>query len=242
MSEKLLVILLGYKSKAGKDTFFQYVQDKGFKRAAFADKLKQVVMDQFIFTHEQMYGGLKDVMDNRYHNTIDTPTIIKTIKAHATDPLGNRVVSDPLTMEVPNPDYKPYYTPRRILQIYGGMLRQIYPDIWASYVFNSAIPKMASEGHRKFIITVLRFPNELVVAEKWAQRSSGAYDITVKAVKIDRPGVEAESGAGDISENALNDFKGWEETVRNSIEGKEGLLLYKEKCLDLVTRYEGKWI
>lgn len=63
-----VVILLGHKAGVGKDTLGQHLIEKeGFKRLAFADKLKDVVADLYGFTNEQMYTDAgKNTVDERY--------------------------------------------------------------------------------------------------------------------------------------------------------------------------------
>ena len=133
MSDKILVILLGHKSMTGKDTFFSFIKDRGFTRVAFADKLKSTVADLYNFSHDQMHGNSKDVMDTRYPNLID-PEFIRVKGLFG------------FSRKVKNPDYKPFLTPRRILQIFGQQQRALDPNIWANYVFNVEIARLVKEG------------------------------------------------------------------------------------------------
>jgi hypothetical protein len=62
------VILLGHKARVGKDTIGNFLVDqKKFKRYAFADKLKNVVADLYNFSEEQVHSSKKDVVDERYN-------------------------------------------------------------------------------------------------------------------------------------------------------------------------------
>lgn len=62
------IILLGHKARVGKDTLGSYlVENKGFKRYGFADKLKNVVADLYGFSNDQVHSNLKDVVDERYN-------------------------------------------------------------------------------------------------------------------------------------------------------------------------------
>ncbi len=45
------------------------VENSGFIRLGFADKLKDVVADLYGFSHEQMYGDEKSINDARYNLT-----------------------------------------------------------------------------------------------------------------------------------------------------------------------------
>jgi len=65
------VIGLGCTAQVGKDTAAEYWEKKypgRVKRVAFADKLKQVCMLLFGFSHEQCYGSkeIKETVDSRY--------------------------------------------------------------------------------------------------------------------------------------------------------------------------------
>jgi hypothetical protein len=192
MSNKVTVILLGHKSLSGKDTFFEAVEDMGFARAAFADKLKSTVADLYNFSHDQMYGEGKDIQDERYPNTVDKEWVERDIEGiHGS---GRELVK--------NPDYKAFFTPRRILQLFGQQQRSLFPDIWASYVFSTKIPELISKGHSNIIVTDFRFQNEAKVSEKFAKESG--YDL--HTVKIVRPDVLAKSGANDISEVDLDNY------------------------------------
>lgn len=203
---KLTVLMLGHKSLVGKDTFFSFAKEEGFVRVAFADKLKETVADLYNFSHDQMHGDLKDVMDERYPNLID-PKIISTPQFEG---VGIRA-GGPI-VERPNPDYKPFLTPRRVLQLFGQQQRSLFPDIWAAYIFNVKIPALVAEGHNKFVVTDFRFRNEANVALEWSKRNP---DADLRLIKINRD-IIARSGAGDISENDLNDFNCWSHQLQNN--------------------------
>jgi hypothetical protein len=198
--DNCLVILLGYKSLSGKDTFYNAIQDLGFIRCAFADKLKDTVKDLYNLADDQVFGDLKDVPDLRYQNLIDSGTRLQAL---------------------------PYLTPRRILQVFGQQQRQLNPHIWPSYVFNTVIPKQWQQGHNKFVITDFRFKNEHQVAKEWAKLNK----VNLVTIKIDRP-IEAKSGAFDISEIELDDFKDWTYVINNS----KDLFTYKAECRKLAAQ------
>jgi hypothetical protein len=65
-----MIIGLGYKARAGKDTIADYlVKNHRFKKIAFADALKRGCMEIFGLTHEQCYGDLKEVVDDFWKAT-----------------------------------------------------------------------------------------------------------------------------------------------------------------------------
>ena len=201
MSDSVLIVMLGYKSQAGKDTIYTSVGESlGFERVAFADKLKQTVSDLYGFSWDQMHGHLKDVEDTRYVNNRDTG------------------------------DHCKYFTPRRILQIFGGDQRSINPDIWAYYAFNVTIPKLIASNRRKIMLTDFRFRNEAVVADKW--RSSNR-NVRLEFVHVDRPGQVSETAADDISENDLNEFRKWTGLLSND----STLDILKKRSFELLSSY-----
>jgi hypothetical protein len=221
--EETLVIMLGYKSLAGKDTVFGFAKDLGFERIAFADKLKYNCMDLFDLSYDQVFGGSKDIMDERYPNERDPEFIYLTGKEVTDRGLDTSVVNPrtsafldlrerSYTYQVRNPDYMPFFTPRRILQLYGQDQRSLYRDIWASYLFTTKIPQLKEQGHHKFLITDFRFANEAVVAKRWADKSESNH---LKLVNVHRPGVVARSGANDVSETQLDNFPDWDARIIN---------------------------
>jgi hypothetical protein len=212
-----IVLMLGYKSLSGKDTFYSFAKELGFERVAFADKLKSSVADLYNLTWEQVHGGDKDLEDTRYKNFIDKEELPVEIDLVT----GNKMI-----MWEPNPEFKEFLTPRRILQIYGQQQRSLYKDIWASYVFNVKIPELMKEGHRKFIVTDFRFSNEAKVAEDWNTKNESKLFF----IKIDRPQVTAKSNPSDISENDLNNFDKWSFILENNGTLEE----YNEKVLNLI--------
>jgi len=224
MSNKVTVVLLGHKAKAGKDTIAGFVEPLGFRRAAFADKLKHTVMDLYHFNNEQMFGDLKEDPDSRYPNLIDkeyfepgdadypNPELNSIAKFDNYLKSSPTLAVDIKSLRIPNPDYVPYFTPRRILQIFGQQQRSINPDIWAAYVFNSTVTRMVEEGYRRIVVTDFRFKNEAKVAERWAQQDQ--ENRVLHTVKVFRPGVLAGSGANDISEIDLDDYE-FQHTIIN---------------------------
>lgn len=70
MLSRVEVVLLGYQKQAGKDTLAKLLCERdGFVRVAFADKLKEIAADLWGFSHEQIHGDRKEVVDPRYNMT-----------------------------------------------------------------------------------------------------------------------------------------------------------------------------
>jgi hypothetical protein len=215
---KVTVLMLGHRAGVGKDSCAKFLQEYGYKRRAFADKLKSVVADLYNFNEDQMHGSTKDTMDLRYRNMIDQPTIAITEQAGSMHCDINNVDYPVEAMTiVPNPDWKEYFTPRRILQIFGQQQRQIYPDIWAQYVFNQVDKDLdvyrITNTNLFYVISDFRFRNEYDVALNWKNSEVEGYEKQLYCVRIDRPGTIAKSGAGDISEHDLDDFQNWDNII-----------------------------
>jgi hypothetical protein len=68
-----LLGLVGLKQH-GKDTAADIlVKRYGFSKKAFADLLKRICMEQFDLSHEQVYGDLKEVPDERWRDAKGNP-------------------------------------------------------------------------------------------------------------------------------------------------------------------------
>lgn len=194
------IYLLSGKSQNGKDTIYELFKDEvNWKKVAFANKLKSVVADLYNLSFEQVHGSERDIEDTRYPNLIDP----KYINSNGTD--GREVI--------PNPSYKKFLTPRRILQIFGQQQRSLFPEIWASYVFNVEIQNLLTQGYDKFVVTDVRFKNEILIAEDYVRKTP---NVELIKVRINRPGVIAGSAADDISEIDLDDYSDWDIVINNS--------------------------
>lgn len=65
-----MLIGLGYKKGAGKDTAAEYlVKEHGFTQLAYADPLKRGCMEVFGLTKEQVYGSQKEAEDEFWEVT-----------------------------------------------------------------------------------------------------------------------------------------------------------------------------
>lgn len=213
------VILLGSQAHVGKDTLGELlIENDGFIRFGFADKLKEVVADLYGFSHEQMHGDLKNVPDGRYTKQIWCGDCDN-------DPSQGGWQSHILT-------------PREVLQDFGQEQRKRFPDIWADYVCRqiagyptcSGIAKSSAPWtkHDKFVITDFRFPNEHTVVKRFAEQ----YGWDVAAIKLNRPDeLRGEvAGATNISETALDDFSEWNYVIENDTNSR-GILYESYRCL-----------
>jgi Deoxynucleotide monophosphate kinase len=128
----LVVFGMSGRKRSGKDTSGErLVNEHGFVRIAFADSLKEACIAIFGFSREQVYGDDFKEVIDEYWE----------------------------------------YSPREVLQKVGTELfREVIPqdnvlpkigkDIWVRTV-ERKILNLAKQGHRRFVITDVRFPNEL---------------------------------------------------------------------------------
>lgn len=65
-----MIIGLGFAARSGKDTVADMlVQNYGFTKIAFADALKEGAQAVFGLTHDQLYGDLKEEVDEFWQDT-----------------------------------------------------------------------------------------------------------------------------------------------------------------------------
>lgn len=209
------VFLLSAKKQHGKDSVFKEGKTvMGWSRVAFADKLKEQVKDLYGFSEEQMYGSLRDTPDKRYPNLYDDKEILVDLEDYRQlmkPNLPESVKIQKIRRYITNPEYKPFLTPRRVLQIYGQQQRALYPDVWAAYVYNVSIPKLVDAHGYNIAITDVRFPNEIECGTKWVNEDP--QNRRIIKVRIIRPTIE--SNDTDISETALDSYTDWDFTIVN---------------------------
>lgn len=170
--EELVVFGMTGRKRSGKDTSGErLVRDHGFVRIAFADALKEACIDIFGFTEEQVYGDDLKEVVDEYWG----------------------------------------YSPREVLQKVGTELfreaisqEHVLPDIgkniWVRTI-ERKILNLAKQGHRRFVITDVRFPNELAFLK---ESQFNAYSI-----KVIRQAVMDETDPTKLhaSEAAIDSFK-----------------------------------
>jgi hypothetical protein len=116
-----IVIGVGVKKRVGKDTVANRLVDHhSFRRLSFADPLKEAAKIIFHFTDEQLYGSLKEVIDNRWgkspreilqlmgsdalRDVIDTDIWIKSLKIKIEN-LTKQFPSQQLRIVIPDVRY-----------------------------------------------------------------------------------------------------------------------------------------
>ena len=86
------------KARSGKDTFADYlIKNYGFEKKAFADPLKEMCRALFMFNDEQLYGNLKEIIDERWNIT----------PREALQKLGTEFVRENINNYLPNLDCIP---------------------------------------------------------------------------------------------------------------------------------------
>lgn len=159
--EDMEIVGLCGKKRSGKDTIGKHYIAKGFTRVAFADPLKNGCIAMFGFSNEQVFG--------------------EELKEVVDDYWG--------------------YSPREVLQKVGtelfrgyitnwDVLPSIGNNLWIRRLQKEIID-LANKGHRKFVITDIRFDNELEFVDTVKKMGCHAYSI-----KVNRPA---------ISDNKNND-------------------------------------
>ena len=138
---KILIGLSG-KARSGKDSVGEFLVEElsayGVVKAAFADELKRQVAEHFDLSHEQLYGDLKEVPDERYKKP--------------GPPQGVAVTYDDGRGLPPW-----YWTPREIMQEYGQFMRTIDYDYWIKVLFR----KLTRQEQEVVVITDVRHINEV---------------------------------------------------------------------------------
>jgi len=167
----IIVFGITGRKRSGKDTLGErLVCEHGFIRIAFADALKEACIDIFGFTREQVYGD--------------------DLKEVIDDYWG--------------------YSPREVFQKVGTelfresissthVLPKIGKNIWVRTV-ERKIMNLASQGHRRFVITDVRFPNELAFLTE-SQFNSHSIKVVRQAVMH-----ETDISKLHASESAIDGF------------------------------------
>lgn len=175
-NNKLKIIGLLGKARVGKDTSGEMLCESNYgKHIALADKLKDIAMEMFELTYEQVYGDLKETPTK--HVGLACPTCSSVEISELT--LGNDKMGQCNICNVIGalPTFKKNWTPRHILQYLGTEgFRKIWPDVWVNYAVRRArgillngfdeIEKQANTNKKKttvpnfVVFTDLRFANE----------------------------------------------------------------------------------
>lgn len=140
-----LIIGISGKARAGKDTLgdflvkaFREKLNMEFSKIAYADGLKEKVMNEFGLTWDQLYGDLKEVPDKRYPKKVNKDSNYEDGKVWGDKDL--------------------YWTPREILQFIGTECYRTIDDyFWVKYLFKT----IDDNDYKNVIITDCRFKSEI---------------------------------------------------------------------------------
>ena len=120
---KGLILGVGCKARAGKDTFGKYLRDvflsqynREFKTTAFAHRLKQMCLEHFNLSREQLWGNDKESVDKRY-----TKPFVNGSKWEKEQLFKYCIDNDLDDM---------YWTPREIMQELGSFYRRVDHNFW----------------------------------------------------------------------------------------------------------------
>ncbi|MFD7776650.1 hypothetical protein [Streptomyces sp. NPDC059753] len=152
------------RARVGKDTAGKWLVDnRGYRRVAFADPLKQAALKLDPIVEVTDYGDT----ENRLSDVLRMPPVVDF--RHPISNVDRRAPWERAKDEVPEI--------RRILQELGAAIRAIDPEFW----LRAALTKVtaANEAGVPCVITDVRYPNE---AE--SLRRAGFH-----LIYIDRPGV-----------------------------------------------------
>jgi len=184
MGKGLKVIISG-KGRVGKDTFalmlaeeLNKTQYPPFVMMAYAHELKLRCQQDFDLSYEQLWGGDKEVYDQRY------PKMRRPLPFCA----GNR--DDGKGLEVL--EERNHWTGREIMQEYGQFFREIDNDFWVKHLFKVIDDK----EYVNVIITDGRHKNEI---DAVCDRSEGYH------IRVERETKDNIHNQQHISETALDE-------------------------------------
>ena len=152
-------MLLGISGfmRSGKDTLGDHlVENYGYKKTGFAKTLKDAVQNIFGFTHEQVYGNLKETPDERYRFT---GLCTKCGQECSLPPPSIAGIQDRDWFCAPcNLSYPIFVTPRLAMQSMGTEWgRRLCDGIWVMACIN----EIRQSDCRNWVITDVRFRNEV---------------------------------------------------------------------------------
>lgn len=188
-----MIIGIAGKARSGKNQFAEYLVkyfkdgfQREFRLGAFADALKNMCMEHFNLTKDQLWGDQKELEDKRYSKV---PHVWDQRRANgwwcgSCEPLPE------------------WWTPREIMQALGGFYRSIDYDFWIKK-FDEYYKSNESSD---VIITDARHINEC----KYVRTNKGIL------IKIFRDQADEIHGMEHESETALDNYKDFDIYINNS--------------------------
>jgi hypothetical protein len=222
--ERKICILISGRRGAGKDTAFEWLQTRGFKRFAFADKLKDFTSLTYVVDRSWMddpkfkevpllqypviaedVEAAKRQMEIYCHFRTEKgvqPVKKKTENGDIDDDERLKRVGNILCWE----GEQLYWTPRALLVLEGMTKRAVNPNFWVDFAARTA------EGPL-LCITDYRLPNEFYRVKTMLE----AKGYLVIAIRIDS---NEKQTSFDSSETALDNWDGFYCRILNLKEGK----------------------
>jgi hypothetical protein len=218
MKDKYIYLVSG-KALHGKDSIYKEGVDLfSWRRVAFADKLKEILIDLYGLSHDQVYGNKKEELDYRYINNLDPEFITSEESTEIPEglKLPKNVKFDKIRMVTKNIKKTSHLSPRKMAIALGKSQRDIYDAVWAAYVFRKVVPPIFEQGVCKnIIVTDVRFPNEIKLAEAFVDLNK---DIQLVKVRVERPNFDnklTDIEKQDVSETSLDNYNNWNFIVKN---------------------------
>jgi len=195
MGEELAIIISG-QARVGKDSFalmlaeeLNKTQYQTFIMMAYSQELKLRCQRDFDLSYEQLWGGDKEIYDQRY------PKMRGPLPFCA----GNR--DDGRGLEVLQE--RQHWTAREIMQEYGQFFREIDNDFWVKYLMRL----IEDKEYTNVIITDGRHKNEI---DAVCDRDGGYH------IRVERENKDTVHGSDHISETALDEGYRVDFTVVNN--------------------------
>ena len=180
-----MIIGVSGKARVGKNQFCDYLIEcfqvrhrRNFTEMAFAYELKKMCQDHFDLSDEQLWGDEKEINDKRFPcpDRQGAPPYC----------LGNR--GDGKGLEYMQE--RKFWTPREIMQEFGGFYRRMRNDYWVYNLDKS----MKAKGHEDVTITDVRHINEC----EYVKNNQGVL------IRVVRPDAGYIHGMNHESETALD--------------------------------------
>jgi hypothetical protein len=182
------ILLISGRSQSGKDTSANFlIKEKGFRRLAFADPLKESVSREWKLElsslHDQSQKELPLLnMPVVFETPLDT-SILFDLSDHFRTQDGHRANGfnfDYTDNLAKNESGQTLYWTRRALMVFKGKMNRVADK---QYWIKLALEQI-KEGDR-VVITDCRYPNEAQVVANWAKERG--FDSSV--IRIERPSI-----------------------------------------------------
>lgn len=199
-----VVILLSGKRGSGKDTVYSYLSGVGVKRLAFADKLKDMVAEEYNIPREWLDDRERKEMPLEQYPVEIKDEFTKMIHTNqwqeyktidGLTPTGFWIHNDGFWGSTGNGvGHKLYQSPRSLAILKGSTNRSVDSDYWVKIAIRDT-----KEGFN-YAVTDARYRNEVEATKK---ACNGKHEVIT--VRIERPGLTVNST--DSSEIDLDDYQ-----------------------------------